>query len=297
MIVHPDIQSPLGCEYTRHSDGITAGGVLFKQIMTLGEAKVKCVELPNCSGFTFAGKLPADNSSEPIDIDFKDHATLGGPGWSSFVRVDHRKKLESCEARLAQSRAAFDNLHGMSNEYFFQEHKLPISPGGLILQETMTIAEAKRRCAELSNCKGFTFPGSPTNGSIHIELKDKSELGGQGEWTSYLRADYKHLSLSSDTDTSKLEASKKVAELALADAKKSLKDVEQQLQSKDARIAVLERQNHELEQNAVKLRSSEESCKSARNSLERELNEHDEIMKQMEEVSTELKWKLDEKNF
>lgn len=205
------------------------------------------------------------------------------------------KKLESCEARLAQSRAAFDNLHGMSNEYFFQEHKLPISPGGLILQETMTIAEAKRRCAELSNCKGFTFPGSPTNGSIHIELKDKSELGGQGEWTSYLRADYKHLSLSSDTDTSKLEASKKVAELALADAKKSLKDVEQQLQSKDARIAVLERQNHELEQNAVKLRSSEESCKSARNSLERELNEHDEIMKQMEEVSTELKWKLDEK--
>eukprot|EP00930_Biecheleria_cincta_P088343 TRINITY_DN77579_c0_g1_i1.p1 TRINITY_DN77579_c0_g1~~TRINITY_DN77579_c0_g1_i1.p1 ORF type:complete len:372 (-),score=67.48 TRINITY_DN77579_c0_g1_i1:57-1172(-) len=312
------MQCALGCEYTRHKDGITAGGIILQQSMTLWEAKVKCAELPNCRGFTFGGEIPADNASQPIEFHFKDHGELGGPGWSSFIRVDHQKQLDECEAKLVQSRAAFEHFHGTSNEFFYREHNQPISPGGLITQETMTIAEAKRRCAELTNCAGFTFPGHPTNESVHIELKDKSELGGEGEWTSYLREDYKHAASSpTETRTSELEASNKALELKLAESQQSITVFDHTFQEQNARIAELERQhqemeqkaaneqngriaelerrNQDLEQTAAKVKSSEESCKKSLKSLEHDLSEREENLKQLEELHAELKWKLDEK--
>lgn len=318
------VQCALGCEYTRHSDGITAGGILLQQRMTLWEAKVKCAELQNCRGFTFSGEIPADNASEPMEFHFKDHGELGGPGWSSFIRVDHQEKLNECEAKLVQSRAAFEHFHGMFNESFYREHNQPISPGGLITQDTMTIAEAKRRCAELTNCKGFTFPGRPTNESVHIELKDKAELGGEGEWTSYLLEDYKHVaSPPTETRTSELEASNKALELQFAETKQSMTVSEKKVQEQNGRIVELERRNQEieqaaaketghakeqngrmaqlqkraqeLEQAAAKMKSSEESCKKSLKSLENDLSEREENMKQMEELNAELKWKLDEK--
>jgi len=62
-----------------------------------------------------------------------------------------------------------------------------ISSGENILEQTMTVEEAKERCGELPTCKGFTFEGKPKEGSkVHMYFKDKWDIWGT-KWTSYRR--------------------------------------------------------------------------------------------------------------
>lgn len=65
-----------------------------------------------------------------------------------------------------------------------------ISSGENILEETMTVQEAKTRCSELPTCKGFTYEGAPgkmdDDERVHAYFKNKWDLWGTG-WTSYER--------------------------------------------------------------------------------------------------------------
>lgn len=58
-----------------------------------------------------------------------------------------------------------------------------VSTGGTFMKETMTLEEAKARCA-LMGGKGFTHAGGETDGPVTIYLKNKFDIKGTG-WTSY----------------------------------------------------------------------------------------------------------------
>ena len=69
----------------------------------------------------------------------------------------------------------------------FTPHRGYISAGGKVLDATMTVAEAKQKCAELPNCHGFCFKGVDKGAKMNIYFKDKWNLWSDGseDWTAY----------------------------------------------------------------------------------------------------------------
>merc|ERR1712228_518825 len=72
----------------------------------------------------------------------------------------------------------------------FIQHDGYISQGGDILVQNMTVEEAKRKAATLSDCEGFTYEGTLTDKPMCIYFKRKWDLNGSGSgsgWTSFQR--------------------------------------------------------------------------------------------------------------
>lgn len=69
----------------------------------------------------------------------------------------------------------------------FSRHTGYISAGGKVLDATMTVEQAKQKCAELPNCQGFCFKGVDTGGLMNIYFKDTWNLWKEesSEWTAY----------------------------------------------------------------------------------------------------------------
>merc|ERR1711988_675115 len=115
--------------------------------MTVAEAKIKCLELEGCKGFTFDGKM----TDEPKEIFFKDHWDCQGENWTSF-KIEERADEEPPKPSFTQHEGYIggDDMH----------------------IETMTVAEAKIKCLELKGCKGFTFDGQMPDEPVEIFFKD-----------------------------------------------------------------------------------------------------------------------------
>mmetsp|Transcript_124020 Transcript_124020/g.294439 ORF Transcript_124020/g.294439 Transcript_124020/m.294439 type:complete len:441 (-) Transcript_124020:112-1434(-) len=70
----------------------------------------------------------------------------------------------------------------------FSRHQGYISAGGHVLDATMTVEEAKLKCASLPNCEGFCFKGTEAEGlPLNVYFKDKWNLwsDGSSDWTAY----------------------------------------------------------------------------------------------------------------
>jgi len=105
---------------------------------------------------------------------------------ASFVALaTSLPELVHCAGALTQIEDGFVFESGMGAN--FEEHEGFISSGENILEQSMTLSEAKERCGELPMCKGFTFQGKPHNGhKFHMYFKDKWDIWGTN-WTSYRR--------------------------------------------------------------------------------------------------------------
>ena len=70
----------------------------------------------------------------------------------------------------------------------WSEHGGAFIPAGSdILSGSMTVAEAKARCAGIPACSGFTFAGSGP-GPFDVLLKGSSMLASGSNWTSFVLA-------------------------------------------------------------------------------------------------------------
>mmetsp|Transcript_70225 Transcript_70225/g.227363 ORF Transcript_70225/g.227363 Transcript_70225/m.227363 type:complete len:355 (+) Transcript_70225:1431-2495(+) len=68
----------------------------------------------------------------------------------------------------------------------FTSHSGYITVGGDLLEQSMTLEEAKQMCASLAQCKGFCYEGTPTpEGKVNVVFKNKWDLAGKAGWTSY----------------------------------------------------------------------------------------------------------------
>lgn len=67
----------------------------------------------------------------------------------------------------------------------FSQHSGYITTGGTFAIETLTVEEAKAKCAMMGG-KGFTFQGSAFQGVVKAYFKNKWDLQGPGSgWTSF----------------------------------------------------------------------------------------------------------------
>lgn len=64
------------------------------------------------------------------------------------------------------------------------EQKSYTFAGDDLLIESMTLEQAKTKCAVLPGCEGFTFQEVPQGGVVEVHFKSEWELSGQG-WTSF----------------------------------------------------------------------------------------------------------------
>ncbi|CAK0820198.1 unnamed protein product [Prorocentrum cordatum] len=75
---------------------------MLVEAMTVQQAKAKCEEMPECAGFTFAGRPTA----EPVTVHFKRAWILEGEGWTSYRRAarpedSHPAHADNCFRRGA----------------------------------------------------------------------------------------------------------------------------------------------------------------------------------------------------
>lgn len=69
----------------------------------------------------------------------------------------------------------------------FKEYQGFISTGQNIEEVDMSVEDAKQRCDEILDCKGFTFENTEKKGDTpHVYFKDKWDIWGTG-WTSFRR--------------------------------------------------------------------------------------------------------------
>jgi len=70
----------------------------------------------------------------------------------------------------------------------FEQRRGPISKGGDLLKETLTLEAAMKKALTLTGCRGFCFKGKDTTKPVEVFFKNKDdvqELCGTS-WTSYL---------------------------------------------------------------------------------------------------------------
>eukprot|EP00931_Biecheleriopsis_adriatica_P117133 TRINITY_DN92683_c0_g1_i1.p1 TRINITY_DN92683_c0_g1~~TRINITY_DN92683_c0_g1_i1.p1 ORF type:complete len:453 (-),score=73.95 TRINITY_DN92683_c0_g1_i1:220-1491(-) len=80
--------------------------------------------------------------------------------------------------------AAAHLKEGYAYNPVFSEHEGFISSGATIAEEVMTVEQAKTKCVDLGNCRGFSFEGTPTGNPVKIYFKNKWDCWSTG-WTSF----------------------------------------------------------------------------------------------------------------
>lgn len=135
---------------------------------SIEQAQQKCLTLPGCRGFTFAG--PVADLQQQNEIHFKAHVDVEhGDGSDSDTWVTYR--------RMGLFTKHYGHIAG----------NLPD-----LLQETMTIHDAQIKCLTMSECRGFTFKGRVTEDPLMIYFKSNAHIdesdGEDSPWMSYRRA-------------------------------------------------------------------------------------------------------------
>jgi hypothetical protein len=149
-------------------DGYIAGdGDITSEYTTLTAAKGRCLEMPDCEGFTFMGGL----TEGPMWVNFKSKWNVGGTGWTSFRREELPFTM-------------FDGYIAGNDD---------------VTSEYTTLTKAKVLCLRLPECKGFTYMGPPSEGPMWINFKKEWNIGGTG-WTSYRRDSEENASTAKQRD-------------------------------------------------------------------------------------------------
>mmetsp|Transcript_17114 Transcript_17114/g.47444 ORF Transcript_17114/g.47444 Transcript_17114/m.47444 type:complete len:420 (-) Transcript_17114:192-1451(-) len=112
---------------------------------------------------------------------------------SMIALVTSFPELVHCAGALTRIQDGFVFEPGARGvDVAFERKQGFISSGQNILEESVTVEEAKVKCGTLPACKGFTFEGAGAAGqpkeneTVHVYFKDKWDLWGTG-WTSYRR--------------------------------------------------------------------------------------------------------------
>lgn len=150
--------------FTVYGGMILEGDDILMATMSLTAAKVRCTSLPNCCGFysedwpTDSGLIEGRSEAEQVDVHFKTTWRPRPASRQGFHRggpVAYQKERAS--------------------PLFTRRRGYALDGTDLFVSE-MTIEGAKRFCAELQDCEGFTFKGSCVDGTTLIHFKSRSRL-------------------------------------------------------------------------------------------------------------------------
>eukprot|EP01059_Diplonema_ambulator_P004423 TRINITY_DN14121_c0_g1_i1.p1 TRINITY_DN14121_c0_g1~~TRINITY_DN14121_c0_g1_i1.p1 ORF type:complete len:1912 (+),score=565.61 TRINITY_DN14121_c0_g1_i1:33-5768(+) len=94
-------------------------------------------------------------------------------------------------ADLQQQRDERARLRATQDGDILTRHNGYIGGGGDIgVSQRITLEEAKKRCMEMPECKGFTFKEEPGSMTVRVFFKSKWNLNGQNKgWVSYKKED------------------------------------------------------------------------------------------------------------
>lgn len=73
-------------KFFRHAGYLDTSGHLLTEAMTVDQAKGKCMELPHCAGFSYAGR-PTNMGDTSVEVDFSANQVVRGrdSGWTSYT--------------------------------------------------------------------------------------------------------------------------------------------------------------------------------------------------------------------
>lgn len=179
--------------FTVHGGMILEGDDILMATMSLTAAKVRCTSLPNCCGF-YSEDWPTDNSGFIEGHSEAEQAGNGGGNgegawnhdmlWCLVVRflaaevdVHFKTTWRPCPAsRQGQRGGPVAYQKERASPLFTRRRGYALDGTDLFVSE-MTIEGAKRFCAELQDCEGFTFKGSErVDGTTLIHFKSRSRL-------------------------------------------------------------------------------------------------------------------------
>jgi len=151
--------------FTVHGGMILEGDDILMATMSLTAAKVRCTSLPNCCGF-YSEDWPTDNSG-----------FIEGHSEAEQVDVHFKTTWRPCPAsRQGQRGGPVAYQKERASPLFTRRRGYALDGTDLFVSE-MTIEGAKRFCAELQDCEGFTFKGSErVDGTTLIHFKSRSRL-------------------------------------------------------------------------------------------------------------------------
>lgn len=143
--------------------------IAIEESLDVEAALDRCSALPNCEAVTFQ----SNSRSGSARIQFK--SSVAGlkatAGWHTY----RRKKPATCAARWSRQQPAWRMVDGYT------------PANNEISQATMTVHEAKAKCAKMADCKAFCHTGPPTENAVRMYFASKSKVAvSKNKFTAYL---------------------------------------------------------------------------------------------------------------